>query len=379
MILEQLVSSGTLRAQFDQNSKIDVLDFVTVNHSEYLPRAQLKTILSSFSPPDEKSPKHHKGAKQKAPQRQPTVSMPDAQVNSFGVTDDVMNFLEVCPVHLSPPSFPRVSSFPLLLSLTTNIQLAETISQMQPLFQFSHVNSSLAPAEALNELVANFHAQSQFGASPMNLQHTSVNVPMQQLPPGVVTPTMIPHHVAVAGGGGANHQFHVSASPSAAHLVLPGSPHIMQNNNSHPSPGPNNNNINNNNTSNANNNNSSNNANGGNNGNAMQTPGLTAQHSQQGTNSSQGASANTSPNVQNKRRRPSGVKVDGDEGGGGGVEVNGTGTGANAGAGPGGGGGGAGGTGSGGSASVAAGGAGGSNKVKPSPRLGGKRQKGAQA
>ncbi|GME50420.1 uncharacterized protein LTHEOB_1534 [Neofusicoccum parvum] len=35
----------------------------------------------------------------------------------------------------------------------------------------------------------------------------------------------------------------------------------------------------------------------------MQAPGLVAQHSQQGTNSSAAASANTSPNVSNKRRR----------------------------------------------------------------------------
>lgn len=75
--------------------------------------------------------------------------------------------------------------------------------------------------------------------------------------------------------------------------------------------------------------------------------GMVAQQSQQGTNTSvgtgsQGTSANASPNV-NKRRRPSGVKAEGDEGGGSG-EVNGT---------------------------VA-----GASKIKQSPRGGGKRQKG---
>ena len=74
---------------------------------------------------------------------------------------------------------------------------------------------------------------------------------------------------------------------------------------------------------------------------------MVAQQSQQGTNTSvgtgsQGTSANASPNV-NKRRRPSGVKAEGDEGGGSG-EVNGT---------------------------VA-----GASKIKQSPRGGGKRQKG---
>ena len=43
----------------------------------------------------------------------------------------------------------------------------------------------------------------------------------------------------------------------------------------------------------------------------MQAPGMALQQSQQGTSSS-GPSANTSPNVSNKRRRPS-VKTEGDE------------------------------------------------------------------
>jgi hypothetical protein len=64
------------------------------------------------------------------------------------------------------------------------------------------------------------------------------------------------------------------------------------------------------------------------------------QQSQQGSNlsGSQVTSANTSPNVTNKRRRASVVKTEDD----GGPEVNGT----------------------------------GSNKVRPSPKVGGKRQKG---
>ena len=70
--------------------------------------------------------------------------------------------------------------------------------------------------------------------------------------------------------------------------------------------------------------------------------------SQQGTNGSvgtgsQGTSANASPNVSSKRRRPSGVKVEGEEGGGGTADINGVGAAA--------------------------------AKVKASPRPGGKKQK----
>jgi hypothetical protein len=70
----------------------------------------------------------------------------------------------------------------------------------------------------------------------------------------------------------------------------------------------------------------------------MQAPGMALQQSQQGTSSS-GPSANTSPNVSNKRRRPS-VKTEGDDA----SQPNGVQT-----------------------------------KVKPSPRIGGKRQKGNAA
>jgi hypothetical protein len=67
----------------------------------------------------------------------------------------------------------------------------------------------------------------------------------------------------------------------------------------------------------------------------MQAPGMALQQSQQGTSSS-GPSANTSPNVSSKRRRAS-VKTETDDA----AQANGV-----------------------------------QSKVKPSPRMGGKRQKG---
>jgi hypothetical protein len=71
----------------------------------------------------------------------------------------------------------------------------------------------------------------------------------------------------------------------------------------------------------------------------MQAPAMALQQSQQGTSSS-GPSANTSPNTTNKRRRPS-VKPETDDAG---TQANGI-----------------------------------QPKVKPSPRIGGKRQKGNPA
>jgi hypothetical protein len=153
------------------------------------------------------------------------------------------------------------------------LQLAEVMGQMNPLFNYSHLNASLAPYTALDSYVASV---TQNGNNPNN---------QGQIPSGPRTPGMS--------------NFGIGASPAAAHLQLPdGSPHISS---------------------------------------PAQAPGMQLQQSQHGTSSS-GPSANTSPNTSNKRRRPSTVKNEEEN------QVNGT------------------------QANKAS--------VKPSPRIGGKRQKG---
>jgi hypothetical protein len=174
---------------------------------------------------------------------------------------------------------------------------------MRDLFEYSQQNPGLRPNQALSDLVATFAVQNQQGLSSN-----------PQQPSGVRTPSTMPMNQAQVFAQQANPNFPnlpMGTSPNPTHLALPGSPHVGHT----PSPAQNH----------------------------IQAPGLAAQHSQQGSNNS-GTSANTSPNVSNKRRRPS-VKTEGDDGGGGGGEVNGT----------------------------------GSTKVKASPRAGGKRQKGNPA
>ena len=171
---------------------------------------------------------------------------------------------------------------------------------MTPLIQYSQTHPQIAPAIALQQMVAEhaIRAQNQMAAmAPGNF-----NASMQQMVSGQRTP----------GLNGPN-QF---ASPALQHLSLPmgqGSPHLGGPVHT-PSPAQNH---------------------------VAGPVAMVHQQSQQGSNlsGSQGTSTNTSPNVTNKRRRASQVKLEDD---GGGPEVNGT----------------------------------GANKVKPSPRLG-KRQKGA--
>lgn len=169
-------------------------------------------------------------------------------------------------------------------------QIAEVMSQMNPLFHFQAQNPNLTPYAALDQYMANVQSNS----NPNSNANNQTNGPA----PGQRTP--VPGMQQFPMGAG--------VSPASGHLSLPGgSPHI-----------------------------------GGSPAQVhMQAPGMALQQSQQGTSSS-GPSANTSPNVSNKRRRPSGVKMEEDAGP---TQVNGTG-GANA------------------------------QKVKQSPRVGNKRQKG---
>jgi hypothetical protein len=166
---------------------------------------------------------------------------------------------------------------------------------MQPLMEHFHAHPGSTPLESLNRIN---HENSQQMA----------NVRMNQMARQANGQAPFPGQVGMNGPN----QF---ASPGMAHLGLPqnqGSPHIGGPVHT-PSPAQN--------------------AQGG--------VAMMHQMSQPGSNlsGSQGASTNTSPNVSNKRRRPSTVKVEDDN--------------------------------------ASANQDGNQNKVKPSPRIGGKRQKGS--
>ncbi|KAF3344013.1 PTAB protein [Verticillium dahliae] len=244
-----LVATGTVRAHFDHEQKIELFEFVTSGHEEYISR---KSVIESAKPAhnwvkewhkvnsqDSKtSPEMSKKGKArplKSPQNPPPealVDLPESSVKrGMGVTEEVFQFLEI----------------------------VEVFGQMNPLFGFSHSHPGMRPYLALEQYVNQINSQPQ---PNMNGQ------PMQQGPPR--TPGFGQFPVPQMPPGG------VGASPAQPHMQLPGSPHIMG------SPAQV----------------------------QMQAPGMQLQQSQQGTSSS-GPSANTSP-ASNKRRRPSGVKTEDD-------------------------------------------------------------------
>lgn len=201
--------------------------------------------------------------------------------------------------------------------------MAETMSVLGPLCQFAQQNPNRSASESLQLLTSRMAAasqQQQFAhAHPQHPNHVlALN---QQIPGQFISPGNPPHLAIPMSNQNSNS---VSASPHTLNNMSPALQNQMLQQNhhltgtplqTHQSLGP-----------------------------APTSVGMVATQSQQGTNTSgggsQGTSANASPNVTNKRRRASAVKVEGDDMG---PEVNGT---------------------------------GGPGKIKPSPRGTIKRQKG---
>ncbi|RFU79868.1 hypothetical protein TARUN_2357 [Trichoderma arundinaceum] len=184
-----LVATGTLRAQFDAEQKIELFEFLTTRQEEYVSR---KRVIEAAKPAHEwikewrsvntmdgkQSPEMSKKGKArqlKSPQKEPPgvlVDLPDSAVNSKGVTEAVHQFLEI----------------------------VEVMGQMNPLFGFYHSNPGLSPYGALEQYVA-----------------TQINS---------ATPVMNGQVMAQGPRTPGFGQFQMGASPAAVHMNLPGSPHI---------------------------------------------------------------------------------------------------------------------------------------------------------
>jgi hypothetical protein len=105
-----LIASGTLKAHFDADQRIELLEFVTTSHEEYLPRNQVvnaarplhewsKEWRNLNAPPDGKqSPEMNKkkAKAMKSPsQPPPEIDIPESLVSKMGITPSVFRFLEV--------------------------------------------------------------------------------------------------------------------------------------------------------------------------------------------------------------------------------------------------------------------------------------------
>lgn len=182
-----LVATGNLRVHFDAEQRIELFEFLTTAHEEYVSR---KIVIDAAKPAhmwlkewhkansqDAKlSPEMSKKSKAKllrSPQTQPPellADLPDCAVNSKGVTEAVHQFLEI----------------------------VEVMGQMNPLIGFCHGNPGMGPYAALDQYVSTFIS----GGPP------AMNGAQQ----GPRTPSF--------------GQFGMGTSPAAAHMNLPVSPHM---------------------------------------------------------------------------------------------------------------------------------------------------------
>ncbi|KAI1770573.1 hypothetical protein F4818DRAFT_260424 [Hypoxylon cercidicola] len=185
-----VVSSGTIRVQFDSEQKLDLLEFITQGHEEYHSR---KMVIEAAKPAhnwvkdwlkvngqDSRSPEMSKKGKakpMKSPQNPPPdIDLPQSAVKqNIGITEAVFQFLEII----------------------------EVVGQMNPLFHFYHTHSGLSPYGALEQYV---------NQNITNPQQAVVNGQQANGPPNPRTPSF--------------GQYHMGASPAATHLQLPNSPHL---------------------------------------------------------------------------------------------------------------------------------------------------------
>lgn len=99
--------TGSLKAQFNSEGKLDLLDLATPEHNELVPRSKLVGSAQG-SPELKQSPnvsKNSKRAQQRQKQQQQQQAsqdqlshapIPDSTIGHMGTTNGVFIFLEVC-------------------------------------------------------------------------------------------------------------------------------------------------------------------------------------------------------------------------------------------------------------------------------------------
>lgn len=125
----QLVATGTVRAHFDNDQKIELFEFITSGHEEYISRRAVieaakpahnwvkewHRVNSQDSKASPEMSKKGKARPLKSPQNPPPdalVDLPDSAVKkSMGITEAVFQFLEVRFIFLGVSRPPNASSF----------------------------------------------------------------------------------------------------------------------------------------------------------------------------------------------------------------------------------------------------------------------------
>lgn len=109
----QIVMNGSIRAQFDMSLTLDLLEWITTDHREYVPLEQLRNSAVQ-SPEIKYSPSMSKSSGRKAQQQRQKelqaakdqqsmqAPIPNSIISEWGLTPAVMELLEVSSTHHCP-------------------------------------------------------------------------------------------------------------------------------------------------------------------------------------------------------------------------------------------------------------------------------------
>ncbi|KAI2626897.1 LIM-domain binding protein-domain-containing protein [Xylaria nigripes] len=188
-----VVSTGHLKALFDSEQKIDVLEYAIQTQEEYVSR---KMVINAARPT-------HLWAKEwkKVNGQDPNTS---PEMNKKGKARQMKSPPNPPPDFVIPHSAVKGN-----MSITEPVfqflEIVEVMGQMHPLFHYFQTHPGLSPYQALEQYVNATVSNSQPPAA-MN-GHTAGAIPPTQRTPSFS-------------------QFPLGASPAASHLQLPNSPHM---------------------------------------------------------------------------------------------------------------------------------------------------------
>ncbi|KAI0859954.1 LIM-domain binding protein-domain-containing protein [Xylaria cubensis] len=188
-----VIATGQLKAQFDSEQKLDMLEFNTQSHEEYVSR---KMVINAARPT------HHWAKEWKKVNGQDANASPE--MSKKGKTKTLKSPPNPPPDFVIPHSAVK-GNMGITESVFQFLEIVEVMGQMNPLFNYYQAHSSLSPYQALDQYV-NTHITNGPQQVTMNGHAAGAIQPNQRTP--------------------SFNQFPIGASPATSHLQLPNSPHM---------------------------------------------------------------------------------------------------------------------------------------------------------
>ncbi|KAI0996058.1 hypothetical protein K3495_g12124 [Podosphaera aphanis] len=146
----QLVANGILKVHFDSEQKIELLEFITSSHEEYLPRTQ---VVEAARPLHIWGKEWHKVNSVSDGKQSPEMSKKKTSPEMSKKKTKVMKSPSQPPPDIDLPASKVKASMGITHSVFRFLELSEVMIHMNPLFSYCQQNPGLAPSEALDQYV----------------------------------------------------------------------------------------------------------------------------------------------------------------------------------------------------------------------------------